>query len=364
MDSQFNPKDQKVIVKYLFSMRNDPTEIHKLLTASCGSTAADYKIVKGWIRELSCGNDDNEEEIHSEGPNGIPVTVLTPDPTDPAVVQRIEYLITKDKRMTVDRIAEMTVIPKPLASNIITQVLGLKRVCERWVPRLWTPEQRHYRVEASKELFEKYEDEGENFLRKIIFGDESFIQYYTPDKLATPTAPQRRHSKSIAEERYKPAIEPKQCITIFFFDYQGMICNFQVPEGTKVDAEYYANFLRDELAPAIKRKRKGVNIKDLYLLHDNTPVHNALPTQKALKDIDIQVLPHPPASPDMEPLEYFLIHHLKSHMKGTPFSNPLAIGATIQRLLVSLTDNHFANALQTLANRWESIVDSRGLYVL
>ncbi|MCL4150047.1 UNVERIFIED_CONTAM: hypothetical protein GTU68_036067 [Idotea baltica] len=364
MDPTFNPKDQKVLVKYLHFMRNGPTDIHKLLTAACGTTAADYKIVKGWIRELSHGNDENDEEIHSEGPNGIPVSVLRPDPTDPAMIQRVEFLITNDRRISVERIAEMAQITKTTALNAITSILGLKKVCERWVPRLWTPEQRDFRVLVSKELSEKYENEGDKFLQRIIVGDETFIHYYTPDKLPTQTAPHRRLSKGIAEERYKPNVEPKAVSFIFFYDYFGLICVHQVPDGKVANAEYYANFLREELVPALKRKRKGVEIKDMYLLHDNTPSHNAMVTQQALQDIDIKALPHAPASPDMEPIEYFLINHIKSHLKGTSFNNPLAIGSTIQKHIITLSDNNFANSFKTLISRWELIVDSRGLYVL
>lgn len=365
MEPSFNAKDQKVLVKFLHFMRNDPTEIHRLLTAACGEmNAADYKIVKGWVRELDQGNDENEDEVAPEGPNGIPVTVLPPDPTDPAMVQRVEYLITNDRRISVDRIAEMAQITKATALNCLTNVLGLKKVCERWVPRLWTPEQRAFRVVVAKELLDRYDQEGDDFLKRIIVGDETFIQYYTPDKLPTHTAPHRRLSKGIAEERYKPNVEPIACTFIFFFDCHGLLCVHQAPQGTTVNAEYYANFIRNELAPAVRRKRRGANISEYLLLHDNTPVHNALETQRVLKELKVEALPHAPASPDMEPVEYFLINYVNSHLRGTPFNNALAIGSTISHHLVTLSENNYQNAFKTLVGRWEHIIDSRGLYVL
>jgi len=56
-------------------------------------------------------------------------------------------------------------------------------------------------------------------------------------------------------------------------------------------------------------------------LHDNTPAHRALATQKKLAYLDFQFLDHPPYSPDLAPSEYHLFSGLKKQLKGRNFSS-------------------------------------------
>jgi len=57
-------------------------------------------------------------------------------------------------------------------------------------------------------------------------------------------------------------------------------------------------------------------------LHDNTPAHRALATQKKLTYLRFQCLDHPPYSPDLAPSHYHLLPGLKKkkQLKGRYFS--------------------------------------------
>ena len=57
----------------------------------------------------------------------------------------------------------------------------MTKVCSTWVPHLLTPLQRHERVEACEELLANYEKEGNDFLSRIITGDESCFYCYQPE---------------------------------------------------------------------------------------------------------------------------------------------------------------------------------------
>ena len=54
----------------------------------------------------------------------------------------------------------------------------MTKVSWRWMPHLLTPNQRHERVELCQELLIRYSDEDNDFLFRIITGDESFLNYY------------------------------------------------------------------------------------------------------------------------------------------------------------------------------------------
>ena len=54
----------------------------------------------------------------------------------------------------------------------IIGVLGFRKVCARWVPRKLSDEMKAERVRISRDLLERCEKEGEDFL-KVITGDET-----------------------------------------------------------------------------------------------------------------------------------------------------------------------------------------------
>ena len=54
----------------------------------------------------------------------------------------------------------------------IIGILGFRKVCARWVPCVLSDEMRAERVRISRELLECFEKKDEDFLKKIITGDE------------------------------------------------------------------------------------------------------------------------------------------------------------------------------------------------
>jgi len=60
-------------------------------------------------------------------------------------------------------------------------------------------------------------------------------------------------------------------------------------------------------------KRCGKFTKAVLFLHDNTPAHRALATQKKLAFLGFQFLDRPPYSPDLVPSDYHLFPGLKNY---------------------------------------------------
>jgi len=62
----------------------------------------------------------------------------------------------------------------------IIGVLGFRKVCARWVPCTLSDETKAERVPFSREILVRFEKEGEDFLQKIITGDETWVHHYDP----------------------------------------------------------------------------------------------------------------------------------------------------------------------------------------
>ena len=108
---------------------------------------------------------------------------------------------------------------------------------------------------------------------------------------------------------------------IVFLEAEGVIHREFVPEGQKVNAEFYVGVL-DRL---VKRNRRVRTAKfkssEWFLLHDKATSHNAAILKKFLANRNVAVLHHPPYSPDLTSADYFLLPKLKFSSKKAAFSN-------------------------------------------
>lgn len=336
------------MVKFLWLKKTDPTEIHKQLSGVCGEGTVSYKVVKGWIQDFVEGREDPQDAMGGVVTNGNAA------PTDPALVARTELLINQDRRITLDYASDVGGASKHAAQIIISNVLGLKRVCDRWVPRLLTPEQRTGRIATCQELYDRHEAEGDDFLTKVVVGDETLITYYQPERRPSVVTPGKAPVTTYVQF----------CV---FYDMQGVLLLHPVPENTTMTGEYYAYILRDLLMPAIRRKRKGSNGKDreVILLQDSTALHSTKQVQGAIRELDMELLATPPDSPDILPTEYFLWPHLNAQMKNVRFKDRQSTWSAIQHHVGALTDFELGESIRRLPDRWNKVIDfSGGLHIL
>jgi histone-lysine N-methyltransferase SETMAR len=105
-----------------------------------------------------------------------------------------------------------------------------------------------------------------------------------------------------------------------------------------VDGRISAKTIAEQLG--ISRDRVGSIIqedfdmrkvtKGVLFLHDSTPSHRALATQKKLVYLGFQCLDHPPYSPDLAPSDRHMFPGLKKQMKGRHFSSDAEVIAAAE----------------------------------
>ena len=86
----------------------------------------------------------------------------------------------RDRQIPIRRVAEESAIPKTTIHEIMNNHMGMKKVCPRWVPKLFTPIQRVNRVDFCQELLQQSEVNPTTFFDCIVTGDESWIHHYDP----------------------------------------------------------------------------------------------------------------------------------------------------------------------------------------
>jgi len=144
-----------------------------------------------------------------------------------------------------------------------------------------------------------------NFLENVITYDESWFFQYDPE-----SKHQSMHWKSPSSPRQKKARQSKskfKAMMIVFSDIQGIVYLDWVLEGQTVNQVYYKEVLTN-LHEWVRRRRPEMWKNDSWVLHqDNAPAHNALSVKTFLTKHKINVLKHPPYSPDLAACDFFFI---------------------------------------------------------
>ncbi|KAJ0176595.1 hypothetical protein K1T71_007774 [Dendrolimus kikuchii] len=57
----------------------------------------------------------------------------------------------------------------------------MRKVFARWVPRMLTGSQKLNRLDISKILLDKFQEDSENFLSRFVTMDETWIHHFDPE---------------------------------------------------------------------------------------------------------------------------------------------------------------------------------------
>lgn len=155
-----------------------------------------------------------------------------------------------------------------------------------------------------------------------------------------------------------------------FFDVKGVVLSEFLAPGDTVTAETYCSLL-GRLRENIQRKRPNLwgrgqvrrgGARSFLLHHDNASSHTAVPTFAYIGEHDMEMLPHPPYSPDLAPCDYFIFPRLKNEMHSTCHPNVRALQTAVQKALRKIPAEDFESALMSMPIRWIKCVAAQGDY--
>ena len=168
----------------------------------------------------------------------------------------------KDRRITVRQVGEIFDIGFGTAQDILTNVLGMRRVCARLVPRLLVPEQKTARVQICTELQQRLSDEGVLFLNKVITCDETWFHFFEPESKQQSSMWKQTWSPSSVKARLSKSVG--KVMSIIFCDTKAILHNHMVPDKIIVNGDYYSGVLREQLRRAIRDKPRNCTGQDSF----------------------------------------------------------------------------------------------------
>ncbi|EGI63744.1 Histone-lysine N-methyltransferase SETMAR [Acromyrmex echinatior] len=103
--------------------------------------------------------------------------------------------------------------------------------------------------------------------------------------------------------------------------------------------------------------------KKILFLQDNAPAHKSITTMAKINDLRLQLLPHPPYSPDLAPSDYYLFPNLKRWLINKKFNSREEIIDAAEEYFADLSENYFSDGIKKLENRWHKCIDLKGDYI-
>ena len=140
--------EYRAVIKFFTRKELNATEIHQELDSVYKDSAPSYRTVAKWVAEFK----DPERAFEGAPRGGRPSTTTTDEN-----IQAIERTVMRDRQISVRRVADELGISKSKVHDIMSNQLGMSKVCTRWVPKLLTPLQRINRVECCQELLQEHE---------------------------------------------------------------------------------------------------------------------------------------------------------------------------------------------------------------
>ena len=109
-----------------------------------------------------------------------------------------------------------------------------------------------------------------------------------------------------------------------------------------------------------KRPSKGWSGVDL--LHDNASSHKCEVVKSFLASEKVNVLNHPPYSPDLSPFDFFLFPRLKKMFSGNKYMSRSSLGSTIYQCLKQIPKEDYLSAFLDWVKRLQKCVSVKGEY--
>ncbi len=266
--------------------------------------------------------------------------------------------LDEDRRMTLRQISAGTGVPRATVHRILRKDLNYSKIAPKMVPRVLTEEQKHCRRSIAQANLDKIRQDP-NFLRKVITTDESWLFIYDPrTKLADY---QWCSPVETCPTKALRARSTKKTMLVLFFDDEGVV-HHEFRDRGMINTKVYIQVLR-RFRESVRRRRphKWLN-RNFILLQDNAPAHTSNLAAEYFHRTEMELMSHPPYSPDLAPCDYWAFPHLKGIVRGRRFESLDDLKVEVGRALRAIPKIKFKEALDKLKDRYEKCVEKEGEY--
>jgi hypothetical protein len=154
-----------------FLKRNSAKKIYDDMSVTLGEKRPSYSTVRSWVAGFRTGNLNPEDEECSGRPTRV---------TFPENVSAIHSMILDDGRISAKKIAETLAISRERVGYIIHEILDMRKLSDKWVPKCLNADQKRVPVLASQAILDRFRWDPVGFFNHLVTMDEIWIRIYDP----------------------------------------------------------------------------------------------------------------------------------------------------------------------------------------
>ena len=211
------------------------------------------------------------------------------------LVHAVEVNIRENRRFTITSLSvHFPQISPSFLHEIVSDKLKFRKLCAHWVPKILTEEHKLKWQAGALDFMTRYSEEGDNFLSRVVTGDETCMLHTTPE--SKQQSMDWRHTSSPTKTKFKQTTSTRKIMCSVFWDRKGFLLVDFVPQGSTINAGVYCDTLQ-KLHCAIQSKRRGMLSWGVVMIQDNTHPHTATTMQNLITTFGWEQFNHPPLQP-------------------------------------------------------------------
>jgi transposase len=123
----FSRTDVRTLIKFNVLLGKSALECYKTLKEGLGTYAPSYETVCRWVNSIKNGREQTDDAPHS----GAPTTA-----TDECHVKQLKFVLEGTRSISCTAIATEVGISPASVYCILTNSLGERKVCAKWIPHV------------------------------------------------------------------------------------------------------------------------------------------------------------------------------------------------------------------------------------
>ena len=269
-----------------------------------------------------------------------------------------------DHRKTIHELAADVGRPPSTVFKVLKKDLNLKKLSAKFIPHLLTDQNKEMRRDLCTQNLDNLRMIP-RYLDRIVTSDETWISLYNQEtKFESCQWTEKGGQRP--QKIVKSNSVRKTMMTLFHDAYGVLLVEF-LPRGETINTDYYCTILSC-LKERIRRKRPGLWERDqegnhVFWLHqDNATPHTLNITIAFFGENGINLVPHPPYSPDLALCDFAIFPYLKKQLRGTKFATIEEVQNRMRLILRNTEPEVFFDALRNMAVRWKKCAKAAGDY--
>lgn len=336
------------MIFYDFRCGLSQQECFQRLQLAFGDEAPCRSSVYSWFGEFRRGRD----HLHDEIREGRPVTAVTESNID-----TVRQLIESDKKITCQQIRTLLGIGMSQVQNILHVHLKVRKLCTRWIPHDLTEDQKRLRVQWCRKMIKKFNGGQSLAVYNIVTGDETWVYCFEPER-KSQSAEWVFPFEDLPTKVKKSRSIGKQMVASFF-GKSGHYTTVSLENQRTVTADWYVNTCLPRVLEKVREKRPRSNV---VLHHDNASSHSAKVTEAYLKASNVELMTHPPYSPDLAPCDFFLFPKIKDKLRGIRFTSPESAVNAFKEAIEEVPKEDWSNCFVQWFQRMQKCINCGGIY--